>query len=35
MVRFYADKIVNGKMNIEEVPKLWKKLTEEWLKENV
>lgn len=34
MARFYGTKIRNAEMTIDEVPKLWKKATEKWLKEN-
>ena len=34
MARFYGTKIRNSEMTIDEVPKLWKKATEKWLKEN-
>lgn len=34
MGRFYGEKILDGEMTIDEVPKLWKKSTEKWLKEN-
>lgn len=35
MARFYGTKIKNEEMTIDEVPKLWKKATEKWLKENL
>lgn len=31
MGRFYGLKIKNGDMTLEEVPKLWKTATENWL----
>lgn len=42
MGRFYGLKIKNGEINrmtgkpwtMEDVPKLWKKVTENWLREN-
>lgn len=34
MGRFYGLKILNGDMTIDEVPKLWKKSTREWLDKN-
>jgi hypothetical protein len=34
MARFYGTKIKNGKMALAEVPKLWRKLTENWLEQN-
>lgn len=34
MGRFYGLKIKNGDMTIEDVPKLWNKVTERWLSEN-
>ncbi len=34
MGRFYGIKILNGDMEIEDVPPLWKKATEKWLDEN-
>lgn len=34
MGAFYGNKIKNGVLTIEEVPALWKTLTENWLKEN-
>lgn len=34
MGRFYGIKILNGDMTIEEVPKLWKKATRQWLDKN-
>ncbi len=34
MGRFYGLKILGGNMNIDDVPKLWRKATEKWLKEN-
>lgn len=33
MGRFYGFKVKSGEMTIEEVPKLWKSMTEKWLKE--
>ena len=34
MGRFYGEKILDEEMTIDEVPKLWKKSTEKWLKDN-
>ena len=34
MGRYYGLKIRSGEMTLEQVPKLWKKVTEKWLKEN-
>ena len=34
MGRFYGLKVKSGDMTIEEVPKLWKTMTEKWLKES-
>lgn len=34
MGRFYGSKIKQGKMTLEQVPSLWKTITENWLKEN-
>lgn len=34
MGRFYGLKIKNGDMTFEDVPKLWKSTTENWLIEN-
>lgn len=34
MGRFYGTKIKNGDMEIDEVPKLWRTVTEKWLAEN-
>lgn len=34
MGRYYGSKVKNGEMTIEEVPKLWKAVTEKWLEEN-
>ena len=34
MGRFYGEKIKAGEMTIDKVPKLFKKSTEKWLKEN-
>lgn len=34
MGRFYGTQIQAGEITIDEVPKLWKKSTEKWLKEN-
>lgn len=31
MGRFYGLKIKNGDMTIEQVPKLWKTVTENWI----
>lgn len=34
MGRFYGLKVLNEEMTLEEVPKLWKKATQQWLNEN-
>ena len=34
MGRFYGIRIANSSMTIDEVPKLWRALTEKWLNEN-
>lgn len=34
MARFYGTRIKNGEMTIDGVPKLWRPLTERWLKNN-
>lgn len=34
MDRFYGIKILNGDMNIKDIPRYWRKITEEWLSEN-
>lgn len=34
MGKFYGLKIQSGEMAIEDVPKLWKTVTEKWLKQN-
>lgn len=34
MGRFYGLKILNGDMYLEDVPKLWKKATQDWLDKN-
>lgn len=34
MGRFYGLKIKGGEMTIEQVPKLWKRVTQEWLDKN-
>lgn len=34
MSRFYGIKIKKGEITIENVPKLWRKKTEQWLSEN-
>lgn len=34
MGRFYGLKIKAGEMTLEDVPKLWRNVTETWLKEN-
>ncbi len=33
MAAFYGLKIIAGEMSVEDVPKLWKTMTEKWLKE--
>lgn len=34
MGRFYGIKIKNGEMTIDEVPKLWRTATENWIENN-
>lgn len=34
MARFYGLKILAGTLTIEDVPKLWKTVTEKWIKAN-
>lgn len=34
MGRYYGLKIRSGEMTLDQVPKLWKTVTEKWLKEN-
>lgn len=34
MGRFYGIKIKNGEMTIDEVPKLWRTATENWITNN-
>lgn len=34
MGRYYGLKIRSEEMTLEQVPKLWKTVTEKWLKEN-
>ena len=34
MGRFYGIKIKTGERTVEDVPKLWKAVTEKWLKDN-
>lgn len=34
MGRFYGLKILNGDMTIEDVPRLWKKVTQDWINKN-
>ena len=34
MGRFYGIKVKNGELELEEVPKLWRKSAELWLSEN-
>jgi Zn-dependent M32 family carboxypeptidase len=34
MARFYGTKILSGTMTLEDVPKLWKAKTEQWLNQN-
>lgn len=34
MGRFYGIKIKQGKITIDEVPPLWRTLTEKWMSEN-
>lgn len=33
MGRYYGTKVKSGEMTIDEVPTLWKSMTEKWLKE--
>lgn len=34
MGRFYGLKILKGEITIEDVPRLWKKATQDWLNKN-
>jgi len=34
MARFYGLKIKAGEMTLEDVPKLWKAMTEKWMEAN-
>ena len=34
MARFYGLKIKAGEMTLEDVPKLWKTMTEKWMEAN-
>ncbi len=34
MGKFYGLKILNGDMHIGDVPKLWKKMTKDWIDKN-
>lgn len=34
MGRYYGLKIRNNEMELNDVPKLWKAMTEKWMKEN-
>jgi hypothetical protein len=34
MGRFYGIKILNNEISIDDVPILWKKVTQEWLSKN-
>ena len=34
MGKFYGEKIIAGQMTIYQVPKYWRKKTEDWLAEN-
>lgn len=34
MARFYGLKILAGELTVNDVPKLWKAVTEKWLKAN-
>lgn len=34
MGRFYGIKIKNNEMTVDDVPKLWKKVTQQWLDKN-
>lgn len=34
MGRFYGIKILNKEISIEDVPRLWKKVTQDWLSKN-
>lgn len=35
MGKFYGLKIKNNEMMLEDVPKLWRAVTEKWLRDNV
>ena len=35
MGRFYGLNIKNGEMTVGDVPRLWRKVTEKWLSENL
>lgn len=34
MERFYGIKIKNGDLTIDDVPRLWRKATQDWLSKN-
>lgn len=34
MARFYGLKILAGELTVNDVPKLWKTVTEKWLREH-
>lgn len=34
MARFYGIKILSGDLTIDDVPRLWRKTTQDWLSKN-
>lgn len=34
MGRFYGIKVLNGYMHIEDVPRIWRNATQEWMDKN-
>lgn len=34
MGRFYGERIKSGEITLDEVPRLWKTITEKWIKNN-
>lgn len=34
MGRFYGERILNGEITMEDVPRLWRSVTEKWLSKN-
>lgn len=34
MGRFYGERITRGEITLDDVPKLWKAVTEKWLRNN-